>query len=143
MSSSPEIQTDIFVRQATVADLPRLSALEWPVRDGAVRAGECYVASVGGEVVGYAMFNHAFLKRAYVPIVFVQTDHRRRGVASALLTHVEGLVTQPKIWCSANAENLPMQHLLHKAGYQLSGLVHDLGHVPELIYHKRIVRPIP
>ena len=43
-----------------------------------------------------------------------------------------------QIWISTNIENLAMQRLLHERGYRLTGVVNDLGKVPELFYVKRL-----
>jgi GNAT superfamily N-acetyltransferase len=130
------------VRRAEAGDVAWLAACEWPVRADVVERGECVLAvgdgggGGGGEVWGYAIFNHAFFKRGFVPVVYVRPDRRRAGVGSALLAFVEGLCGQPRIWSSVHAENAAMQQVLIKRGYQLAGLIHGLGHVPELFYYK-------
>lgn len=44
-----------------------------------------------------------------------------------------------KLFTSTNLSNLPMQSLLSKSGYELSGVIHnlDVGD-PEIVYYKRV-----
>lgn len=48
-----------------------------------------------------------------------------------------------RLWISTNIENLPMQSMLHKRGYQLDGVVNNLGRIPELLYSKTLNPPQP
>nr|WP_237556417.1 GNAT family N-acetyltransferase [Streptomyces sp. SID5464] len=60
---------------------------------------------------------------------------RRQGVATRLLTAVEATCITPKLFTSTNVSNQPMQHLLLRAGWQPTGLVHGLDDGdPELFY---------
>ncbi|MGB8356439.1 MAG: hypothetical protein WCD79_21250 [Chthoniobacteraceae bacterium] len=61
-------------------------------------------------------------------------------IASALLAHLESICNRDRIWISTNADNLPMQGLLQKRGYERSGIIENLDPIPELVYSKRIAR---
>jgi GNAT superfamily N-acetyltransferase len=104
-----------------------------------VDAGRAFVAVWKGRVVGYAVLEHFFFGNGFVRLLYVQPDHRRRGIASALMTYAEQITRTPKLFTSCNQSNLPMQELLDRLGYQRSGIVENLEEgAPELIYSKRL-----
>ena len=52
---------------------------------------------------------------------------------------MESLCRTPKLFTSTNLSNLPMQSLLAKLEYQLSGVIHNLDEGdPEIVYFKRL-----
>jgi ribosomal protein S18 acetylase RimI-like enzyme len=103
-----------------------------------VAGGDCHVAAAGGEVIGYGVLGHTFYQQGFVEMLYVHPGHRRRGVGAALLRHMESLCRSPKLFTSTNLSNLPMQSLLNRAGYTLSGVIHNLDEGdPELVYFKR------
>jgi hypothetical protein len=66
-------------------------------------------------------------------------NNRRNGAGAALVKHIESLCQTPKLFTSTNLSNLPMQSLLAKLGYILSGVIHNLDEGdPELVYFKRL-----
>ncbi|WP_436698278.1 N-acetyltransferase family protein [Nocardioides sp. BYT-33-1] len=95
--------TDLQLRPATPADVPRIAAVQVAARAGAAMppaihppaeirahlaahfgAAESWVAEVGGQVVGYARFTRTWLDDLYV-----DPAHQGRGVGSALLDVVK------------------------------------------------------
>lgn len=105
----------------------------------AVASNTCFVAVADEEVIGYCMLNYTFYSNGYIDMLYVHSDHRRSGVGAALLRHVESLCQTPKLFTSTNLSNLPMQSLLSKSGYQLSGVIHNLDESdPEIVYYKRV-----
>ncbi len=130
-----------FVRQATLADLAPITSFdEWDVvTEERIRSGTCYVAGLDDVIMAYGIFDRSFFGRPFVATLFVHPDHRRSGLGSALMSHFEDALSEGKLWISTSIENLPMQTALHKRGFRLSGVVNDLGRVPELVYHKVIV----
>ena len=86
----------------------------------------------------FGILDHSFLHRPVIAILFVHPDHRRTGLGSALITHFESITKEPKLWISTNIENLAMQGALHKHGYNLAGVINNLGDIPELFYWKVI-----
>lgn len=102
-----------------------------------IAAGRCHVAVEEDVVQGYVVFDHSFFAQGFVELLYVTPDARRRGVGRALMRYVEGLCQTPKLFTSTNLSNHPMQALLARAGYKLSGAIHDLDEGdPELIYVK-------
>ena len=71
-------------------------------------------------------------------MLYIRSDYRRNGAGAALVQHIESLCQTPKLFTSINLSNLPMQSLLAKLGYALSGVIHNLDEVyPEIVYFKR------
>lgn len=104
-----------------------------------VAAGTCFVSVASEEVVGYAVLNYTFYSNGWIDMLHVNSEHRRRGAGRALLRHVESLCQTPKLFTSTNLSNLPMQSLLNKSGYVLSGVIHNLDEGdPEIIYFKQL-----
>lgn len=101
-----------------------------------VAAKNCYIA-IDRQIVGYAVLEYAFYETGFVSMLYVHSDWRRHGVGSALMQHLESLCQTDKLFTSTNLSNLPMQSLLAKLGYKLSGVIHDLDEGdPELVYVK-------
>lgn len=103
----------------------------------AVADGHCLVAEVGGRVVGYVVLEYSFYEQGFVSLLYVHPDHRRQGVGMALMQSVESACRTFRLFTSTNLSNLPMQSLLNKRGYILSGVIHHLDEDdPELVYVK-------
>jgi len=141
-------QIMITIRPAAEADVETLRSFDLvALRDDArrefiarsVAAGTCHVAEADGDVIGYGVLSHAFYGHGFVEMLYVHPGRRRRGAGAALLLHMESLCRSPKLFTSTNLSNLPMQSLLNKAGYALSGVIHNLDEAdPELVYFKRL-----
>jgi ribosomal protein S18 acetylase RimI-like enzyme len=101
--------------------------------------GTAWVAVADGRIVGYAVLEHTFFARGFVAMLMVDPRHRRRGVGSALMRHLEDLCESERIFVSTNESNLPMQALVDRLGYKRSGKVEDLDPGdPEIFYSKRL-----
>ena len=104
-----------------------------------VAAGTCFVAVSEDEVIGYGVLNYNFYNNGWLEILYVHSDHRRRGAATALLKHLETLCKTSKLFISTNLSNLAIQSLLAKFEYVLSGVIHNLDEGdPEIVYFKRL-----
>ena len=105
----------------------------------AVASGTCYVAVAAQEVIGYGVLNYAFYCQGCIDMLYVAGDQRRHGVGTALIEHMERRCQTMKLFTSANLSNLPMQSLLARCGYVLSGVIHNLDEGdPEIVYFKRL-----
>ena len=101
----------------------------------------CHVACEGNAVLGYAVLECSFFGNGFISMLFVAEGARRRGVGTALMRRLEAECLTPKLFTSTNLSNLPMQSLLAKCGYALSGVIHNLDEDdPELVYYKRLKR---
>jgi GNAT superfamily N-acetyltransferase len=138
----------VTIRPAVEGDVEALCSFDLSARrddarrefiERSVAAGSCHVAEADGEAVGYAVLSHAFYGHGFVEMLYVHHGRRRRGAGASLLLHMESLCRGPKLFTSTNLSNLPMQSLLNRAGYALSGVIHNMDEDdPELIYFKRL-----
>lgn len=107
-----------------------------------VHAGECFVAEREGRPVGYGVLTYSFYGNGMIEMVYVAAAHRRSGVGRALMEFLEGLCATPKLFTSTNLSNKPMQLLLAKLGYTLSGYIENLDPGdPEFVYFKPLGQP--
>jgi N-acetylglutamate synthase-like GNAT family acetyltransferase len=128
------------VRFARESDMDRLREFDtWKQATlERIQSGECLVAERDGMVSAYMVVNRNFFGRHFVAFVIVAPEARRSGICGELLAHVESQCPDPKLWISTALTNTPMQTLLEKREYRLTGVVHDLGDAPELIYYKQV-----
>jgi ribosomal protein S18 acetylase RimI-like enzyme len=105
----------------------------------AVVNDSCWVAVALGQILGYSVFGYTFYDNGFISMVYVADGHRRHGVGEALMRRSESECQTPKLFTSTNLSNLPMQALLNKLGYTLSGIIHNLDEGdPEVVYFKAI-----
>jgi len=138
----------VSIRPAAESDIEALCSLDHVARQESgrrefirreVASGNCFVAVACETVLGYGVLNYTFYDNGRVEMLYVHSEHRRRGAGAALLRHLESLCRTPKLFTSTNLSNLPMQSLLAKAGYALSGVIYNLDEGdPELVYVKRV-----
>jgi ribosomal protein S18 acetylase RimI-like enzyme len=127
------------IRTADIQDIP---AMHWPPQwarptELQVRAGEVYVARRDDEkICGILIFNRTFYDRPFIAMLIVNESSRRAGVGNALLRHVESMCSGQKLFTSTSLCNTPMQRLLAKMGYQLTGVIENIGPQAELVYFK-------
>ncbi len=104
----------------------------------AVEQGYCTVVEVEGQAVAYLIMERNFFGWPFIELVYVRTDYRQYGYATALMRYIEDTSDSQKLFTSTNLSNLPMQRLLEKLGYSISGVVHNLDEGdPEVFYFKR------
>ena len=104
-----------------------------------VISGNCFVAVEDEKVIGYGVLNYTFYYNGCIDMLYVDSEYRRVGAGAALLKHLESLCQTPKLFTSTNLSNLPMQSLLAKLDYVLSGVIHNLDEGdPEIVYFKQL-----
>ena len=138
----------ISIRPAVETDMEALCSLDLIARQEnerrefilrEVASGNCFVAVTNQTVIGYGVLNYTFYHNGCIDMLYIHADHRRCGAGAALLKHIESLCQTPKLFTSTNLSNLPMQSLLAKVGYVLSGVIHNLDEGdPEIVYFKRL-----
>lgn len=138
----------ISIRSSGESDVETLCSLDLIARRenerrefirNSVASGTCFVAVAEGEVIGYGVLDYNFFHNGNIDMLYVHSDHRRRGAGAALLSHLESQCKTPKLFTSTNLSNLPMQSLLAKFEYVVSGVVHNLDEGdPEIVYFKRL-----
>ena len=138
ISIRPAVENDI----ATLCSFDLIARRESERREfirRVVISGECFVAIADEKVIGYGVLNYTFYDNGCIDMLYVDSDHRRSGAGAALLQHLESLCRTPKLFTSTNLSNLPMQSLLAKLDYVLSGVIHNLDEGdPEIVYFKRL-----
>lgn len=101
-----------------------------------VLAKNCFVAD-DEQIVGYGILEYTFYNNAFVSMLVVHPEKRQRGIGVELMKYFESICRTAKLFTSTNLSNLPMQSLLAKLGYKLSGVINDLDEGdPELVYVK-------
>lgn len=138
----------ISIRPAVESDIQTLCSLDLIARrddervefiQREVTSGNCYVAAADEHVIGYGVLNYTFFHHGNIDMLYIHADHRRSGAGAALLRHMETHCQTPKLFTSTNLSNLPMQSLLAKEGYVLSGMVLNLDDDdPEIVYFKQL-----
>jgi ribosomal protein S18 acetylase RimI-like enzyme len=136
----------IGIERATHGDLGHICALDCLVLgdssrrdflDNAIKSGQCLVARFDGGVVGFAVLDQSFFGHGYISLLIVHPEHRRRGVAAALMRHIESICPTEKLFTSTNESNEPMQRLCHTLGFVRSGYIDNLdAGDPEIIFFK-------
>jgi ribosomal protein S18 acetylase RimI-like enzyme len=134
------------IRRATSEDSSSLKALDtviavdpgrtalietWLSKDTVV------VAELNSEIVGYAVFNHAFFHRGQVDMLMIHADHRGKRIGEHLLKAIENLCDSDKLFVTTNLSNQRMQKLLTRVGYRTCGSIDELDPGdPELVFVK-------
>ena len=104
-----------------------------------IQRGNCYVYEARSEVVAYGVLEYTFCHQGFVSMLYVHPDHRRQGVGEVLMRYLESCCKTSKLFTSTNQSNKPMQVMLKKLGYQISGRIENLDEGdPEIVYFKLI-----
>ena len=138
----------IVVEKATWDDFEHVCSLDRIVLgnsgrqdflDNAIKAGQCLVARMEDAPVGFAVLNQSFYGHGFIALLIVHPGHRRRGVATALIRHIESICPMEKLFTSTNESNEPMQRLCETLGFVRSGYIENLdAGDPEVIFFKRV-----
>lgn len=145
---SEQSDTSLSVRPARISDTGEIYDIdERALHDddrrsllwNELRFGYVWIAERDGQGFGYAVASRHFYGYPFIELLKVRREHRRRGVAHALITAIEAWVGSGKLFTSTNTSNLPMQRLCERLGFILSGQIDNLDDGdPELIYFKQI-----
>jgi GNAT superfamily N-acetyltransferase len=140
------VTTNLLIERATEDEYAGILEIDAAVMGDYGRAGvitealarrELFIAREGWEPIGYAIFNRSFFGQYFIELLIVHPDHRRRGIASGLMLHLETICPASRLFTSTNESNLPMQRLCEKRGYARSGYIENLDEGdPEIIYVK-------
>ncbi|MGB2854440.1 MAG: GNAT family N-acetyltransferase, partial [Dehalococcoidia bacterium] len=107
--------------------------------DNTIKSGQCLVARMEDAPVGFAVLNQSFYGHGFIALLIVHPEHRRRGVATALIRHIESVCPTEKLFTSTNESNEPMQRLCETLGFVRSGYIENLdAGNPEIVFFKRV-----
>jgi len=88
-------------------------------------------------VNGYGVLEHTFFGQGFVSMIYVAAGSRRRGIGRELLRALDARCRTRKLFTSTNSSNRAMQTLLSEAGFEASGVIHNLDPGdPELVYFR-------
>ena len=142
---------DMKIRDATESDVAAMYPVDhMAAEEGSRRqhirewvdAGRAIVALIDDVVVGYAALEYTFFSNGFISMLMVDRANRRKGVATALVEHLEEMCETDKLFTSTNESNKPMQRLMQSMSYEPSGTVFNLDEGdPELFYVKRLKEP--
>lgn len=105
----------------------------------AVKARQCYIAREGWDVLGFAVLTRHFFGYPFIDLLIVHPDQRRKGVAIALMRHIEKIAPSEKLFTSTNESNTPMRALCDRLGFVKSGWIDNLDDGdPEIVYFKAL-----
>ena len=104
-----------------------------------VSANEAWVCIIDDDIIGYIVLNQSFFVRATIDMLMIAPAHRRSGIGTLLLKHMEKTYDGDELWTSTNLSNNPMQRLLNQLQYEITGFVNNLDPGdPELIFYKKL-----
>jgi ribosomal protein S18 acetylase RimI-like enzyme len=104
-----------------------------------IMKNECFKASVGGQIIGFAILNYTFYENGFIALLIVGDSFRRMKVGKKLMEYIESKCITEKLFTSTNQSNLPMLGLLESCGYVRSGHINNLDEGDlELVYFKGI-----
>ena len=132
----------MMIRPGTVEDIEAIAPFDpfGGSREEEVAENRLYVCEgEGGSPIGYvSIAGYTLHGYPYVTFLLVHPDHRRSGIASRLLHHVENLYSGRRLFISTEADNSPMRSLLAKRHYQRSGSLSGLNRngVDEVFFFK-------
>ena len=144
--------TDPFIiREATAAHVADILNLEIQITGlshirereivgAATSAHDCLVCTDGAErVIGYVVLTKkAFFGRDFVRLLGVSDDHRRLGVATALLAGALTRCATKTVFTSTNESNVVMRSLLAHDGWTFSGALTGIDEGdPEFVFWKQ------
>ncbi len=134
------------IRLATNADIEGIFQFDYIAQqdkkrrtfiERSVGGGYSFIIETQKYVIGYAVLEYSFYDQGFISMLYIHPEYRRQGAGEKLMQHVESDCKTQKIFTSTNLSNLPMQSLLAKLGYILSGVIHHLDEGdPELVYVK-------
>lgn len=136
------------IKKAVTSDLPKLVDFRQIAANGngrieevksAIVRGACWVYSEGGQPWGYAILQNDFYGYPLVRLIYVSENHRRKGVATKLVRHLETASGADRMFLSSPEDNTAMLGLLERLGYQQCGEIHGLDDkAVEMVFIKRL-----
>lgn len=138
----------MITRYANINDTIEILRMDEKVIHSSSRSGylsemidhhRCLVAEQNASISGFLTFDTNFFGYWFISLVIVDPAYRQKGIATALIKHLEKLCPTSKLFTSTNQSNLPMHNLCDRLGYLKTGIIENLDEGdPEIIYFKRL-----
>lgn len=135
---------EITFKVADESDLAQVQGIQagraspYPTGDALARWASSHNLQVvidRATVIGWSVLEHTFFDEGFIPTLWVAESHRRQGIATALVKQARRSCRTQRLWTSTNLSNHPMQCLLRKLDWKLSGVLHYLDpDDPELVF---------
>ena len=133
------------VRRATYDEAKRIKEFDVFVGDRRVDnwRGELLVGTEGGTVLGFVTYSaNLFYNRPFISVLCVREEHRRRGIATALVQRVLDLYDGLDVWTSTEQWNEQAIRLFQKLGFSHKGRIEGLDDDQSVeLFFRRAARP--
>lgn len=132
------------IRKAEEKDIEIIQDIDWIKSRSdslakSVRTGQCWLALIQNDVVGFVIFDQSFFENTFVKLLIVHEDYRKKGVGTALMKHVKKICPTEKLFTSTNESNISAQKLFESLGFIKSGRVENLDEDdPEIFYFEKV-----
>lgn len=132
-----------MIRLATISDFKAIQSFDPFAGDRSedISENRVFAYLIGDLVCGFVSMSRAgLLGRPYVQYLAVSIEHQRKGIATALLNHIERLHPNQRLFISTECGNTHMQKLLLNKKYISAGeiLMANLNGSKELYYFRDI-----
>ncbi len=138
----------VGVEEATEQDINSLLALDYRTTGStrrkdfiteAVKAGQCFVKRENDNITGFGILEYTFYEQGFIGLLIVDSEYRRRGIASAIIKYFESICKTKKLFTSTNESNIIAQEVYESLGFKKSGCIENLDEGdPEIIYFKQL-----
>jgi ribosomal protein S18 acetylase RimI-like enzyme len=121
----------VQIRRATYDEAKGIKEFDVFVGDRRVDhwRGELLVCVEGGTVLGFVTYSsNLFYNRPFISFLLVREEHRRRGIAAALVGRVLDIYDGLDVWISTEEGNEAAIRLFHKLGFDRKGRIDGLDH---------------
>lgn len=102
-----------------------------------VERGDCFVALVDDAPLGFAVYDTFLHGHGFLKVIGVHPDHRREGIAGALVERVQRHCPTDRLFTATSADNTAMQKTAEALGFVPAGHIDGIDDQRELIYLKR------
>ena len=126
------------IRQARESDIEALPAMRRYIQEETPRHRAFIERVLPLGDMHIVLINH-LRGRGFVWLLWVESDYRRQGIATALMRHAEKLASPPRLFTSTQSSNTASQRLFESFGYERSGQLEKMDETnPELFYSKAV-----
>ncbi len=104
-----------------------------------VKAGQCFITRENDNITGFGILEYTFYGQGFIGLLIVDSEYRRRGIASAIIKYIESICKTKKLFTSTNKSNIIAQKLYESLGFSRSGYIENLDEGdPEIVYFKQL-----